>query len=358
MNITSGKIHAAQKVVIYGPEGIGKSTLAAQFPNPIFIDTEGSTKHLDVRRFDKPSSWTMLQEQCRYVRDKRVACSTLCIDTADWAESLCSDYICSNAGKKSIEDFGYGNGYTYLGEEFGRLLNLLQEVVDAGINVVVTAHAAMRKFEQPDEMGSYDRWEMKMGIKKTEKRTAALLREWADMVLFVNYKTFVIAADDKGKKHKAQGGQRVMYTTHHACWDAKNRVGLPDELPLDYTAIAAYIPDICSGTPSGMPVAFPAAPQAAAQEVIEYLDEITDEQHTPPQTQETPSVSIPKALADLMTLHNVTAREIQNIVALRGYYPEDTPIDRYDADFVNGVLVGAWEQVFNMIKQYREVPFQ
>lgn len=352
MNITSGKIQAAQKVVIYGPEGIGKSTLAARFPNAIFIDTEGSTKHLDVRRFDRPSSWTMLLEQCRYVRDKKVSCGSLCLDTADWAESLCSDHVCSKAGKKSIEEFGYGNGYTYLGEEFGRLLNLLDEVVDAGINVVVTAHAAMRKFEQPDEMGSYDRWEMKLGIKKTEKRTAALLREWADMVLFVNYKTFVIATDDKGTKHKAQGGQRVMYTTHHPCWDAKNRVGLPDELPLDYSSIAAYIPDLSGGEA-------PAAETATDKktETIEYLDEITDTGHTPPPAQEMPSVNIQRALAELMKQNGVTAEEIQNIVAIRGYYPADTPIDKYDSDFVNGVLVGAWEQVFGMVKQYREVPF-
>ena len=59
MNITSGVIASAQKVVVYGPEGIGKSTFASQFPRPLFIDTEGSTKKLNVQRFDKPSSCGM-----------------------------------------------------------------------------------------------------------------------------------------------------------------------------------------------------------------------------------------------------------------------------------------------------------
>ena len=65
MEIIRGKIHSAQKVVIYGPEGIGKSTFAAHFPNPLFIDTEGSTKSMDVARLKKPSSFSMLIEEIK-----------------------------------------------------------------------------------------------------------------------------------------------------------------------------------------------------------------------------------------------------------------------------------------------------
>lgn len=105
-------------------------------------------------------------------------------------------------------------------EEIGRFLNSLDELIELGINVVLTAHAQLRKFEQPDEMGAYDRWELKLG-KKTSSQISPILKEWADMILFVNYKTFSVATDDKGTKHKAQGGTRTMYTTHHPCWDAK-----------------------------------------------------------------------------------------------------------------------------------------
>ena len=174
MNITSGKIESAKKVVIYGPEGIGKSTFAAQFPNPLFIDTEGSTKYMDVRRMDKPTSWEMLRQELTYVKQNPQVCGTLIIDTIDWAEQLCIDDICSRYQKKGIEDFGYGNGYVYEKEEFGRFLNSLEEIVQAGVHVVLTAHAQMRKFEQPDEMGAYDRYEMKLG-KKTGSQISPLV---------------------------------------------------------------------------------------------------------------------------------------------------------------------------------------
>ena len=232
MNITKGKVHTAQKVVIYGPEGIGKSTFAAQFPEPLFVDTEGSTKKLDVARFDKPTSWTMLTDQINHVKQNPSACKTLVIDTVDWAEQLCIDDLCSRHQKKGIEDFGYGNGYVYEKEEFGRFLNSLEELIEKGINVVLTAHAQLRKFSQPDEIGEYDRWELKLG-KKTGSQISPLVKEWADMVLFANYKTFAVATDKEGKKFKAQGGQRIMYTQHHPCWDAKNRDGLPEEIPFE-----------------------------------------------------------------------------------------------------------------------------
>lgn len=114
MQVTRGKIERAQKVVIYGPEGIGKSTFAAAFPEPVFIDTEGSTNHMDVARLPKPSSWTMLLEQVKYVRANPSICRTLVIDTADWAEILCVNHVCSGKVLQngvvvtSIEDFGYG----------------------------------------------------------------------------------------------------------------------------------------------------------------------------------------------------------------------------------------------------------
>lgn len=157
MQIIRGKQKTALKVVVYGPEGIGKSTFAAQFPNPLFIDTEGGTKHMDVARTPKPTSWVMLLGLVKECIADPSLCGTLIIDTMDWAELLCSRYVCDKAQKKSIEEFGYGKGYTYLMEEFGSLLNTLNELVERGVNVVVTAHAKMRKFEQPDELGAYDR---------------------------------------------------------------------------------------------------------------------------------------------------------------------------------------------------------
>ena len=240
MEIIKGKIAGAKKVVVYGPEGIGKSTFASRFPDPVFIDTEGSTKDMDVSRFPKATSWAMLKEQISYVKTNPAICRTLVIDTIDWAEQMCIEFILNKYQKSGIEEFGYGNGYVYVKEEFGRFLNFLQDVVDASVNVVLTAHAQMRKFEQPDELGAYDRYELKLG-KKTSSQTSPLVKEWSDMLLFVNYKTYSVAADKDGKKHKAQGGTRTMYTSHHPCWDAKNRYGLPEEVAFDYQSIAHII---------------------------------------------------------------------------------------------------------------------
>lgn len=338
---------------MFGPEGIGKSTFAAQFPNAVFIDTEGSTYHMDVARTPEPSSWSMLLEQVKYFKANPQACGTLIIDTADWAERLCIEDICAKYKKDGIEDFGYGKGYVYLAEEFGRLLNLLEELVGIGINIVFTAHAQMRKFEQPDEMGAYDRWEMKL-----QKKTAPMVKEWADMVLFANYETTVVNVDGQGTqkgKNKVQGGKRVMYTSHHPCWDAKNRHGLPDKLPLDYSAIAHCIP--ARGTAP--------APQPAAQTPASSTPATKTELIQPPEQQQAPAAStpdqidplagLPKALADLMRTNGVTVAEIQQAVAKRGYYPADTPISNYDPGFVQGVLVRAWAQVFGTINQARSV---
>ncbi|HRC67590.1 MAG TPA: ATP-binding protein, partial [Bacteroidales bacterium] len=218
MELVKGPIQRAQKICLYGVEGIGKSYFASKFPNPIFIDTEDGTSHMDVIRTPKPSSWTMLMSQVEYFRFHPSELDTLVIDTLDWAEQLCVEHICSKNKKDGLESFGYGRGYTYLAEEFGRLLNSLSDLVDLGINVMVVAHATMRKFEQPDELGAYDRWEMKL-----QKKTAPMVKEWADIVLFANYKTYVVNVDGQGAEkgtNKARGGKRVMYTTHHPCWDA------------------------------------------------------------------------------------------------------------------------------------------
>lgn len=235
--ITKGKVKSAKKIVIYGPEGIGKSTLASKFPNPVFIDTEGSTKELDVARFPTPNSWndilTMVEDTAAEPQ-----CSTIIIDTADWAEQLCIKAVCQKAGVGGIEDFGYGKGYVYLQEAFSELLRSCDHCIDSGINVVFTAHAMMRKFEQPDEMGAYDRWEMKL-----TKKTAPMLKEWADMVLFCNYKTEVIT-DQNTKSKKATGGRRVMYAAHHPCWDAKNRFSLPDQMDMSFEPLEALFTNI------------------------------------------------------------------------------------------------------------------
>ncbi len=372
MEIARGVIKSAQKIVVYGPEGIGKSTFAAMFPGALFIDTEGSTKHMDVARLPKPYSWQMLLDDVNYVYVHPEVCGTLVIDTADWAEKLCSEDLCAKSQKAGIEDFGYGKGYVYLAEDFGKLLNTLEEIVNMGVNVVFTAHAQMRKFEQPDEMGAYDRWEMKL-----QKKTAPLLKEWADAVLFVNYQTYVVNVDGQGTakgKNKPQGGRRVMYTSHHPCWDAKNRYNLPPDVDFDYSVIAPFIPVKGSAAPveyttKVQPVQQQSVPSPAENKLINQPIQQqlqADSVQQPPTQQTVPEVAnedlscVPKALAALMKEKQVTLKEIQGAVSYKGYFPADTPFQAYPDEFISGVLIAAWPQVFNVIELLRskeDVPF-
>ena len=230
MNITQGKKTRAQKVVIYGPEGIGKTTLASQFPDPLFLDLEEGSSTMDVKRVDDIITWAQLGAVLtELVKDPSI-CRTVVIDTADKAEMLASNAVCQERNVKGIEDIGYGKGWQYLAEKMASMVAMCSLLIRKGVNMVIIAHAAMRKFEQPEEMGASDRWELKLS-----KKVAPLFKEWADMLLFLNYKTTV--AEAANGKAKAIGGERVVYASHHPCWDAKNRHGLPDMFPLDFETI-------------------------------------------------------------------------------------------------------------------------
>ncbi len=333
----------ALKIVVYGPEGIGKSTFASRFPRAVFEDTDGSTDHMDVTRAPKAQSWMELLAHVRYFIAHPEELSAYILDTGDWAELLCVKHVCALKQVQGVEDIPYGKGWVYAAEEFGKLLNLLEELKERGVHVVVNCHAQMRKFEQPDELGQYDRWELKLS-----RKDAPLIKEWADMILFANYQTTVVNVDGQGAakgKNKVQGGKRVMYTSHHPCWDAKNRFGLPEELPFDFAEIAHLVKPREGYVE--LPIPVPPAeetPAAAAEEA--------------PASTPAPRADIPPALAALMSANAVQPAEIQAVVAQRGYYPADTPISHYDPAFVSGVLVAAWPKVESMIMQNRtNVPF-
>ena len=339
LKLTAGRVQRPQKQVLYGVEGIGKTSLAAQTPDPLFIDTEGGTAHLDVRRLQKPETWDELIALIKEVAATPDVCRTLVLDTADWAEAMAVDYICQKFKQPGLESFGYGKGYTFLGEEFSQLLAACDEVIASGKNMVITAHARQRRVELPDETGGFDVWGLKLS-----KQSAPLLKEWPDDLLFLNYKTLVIATDSN--THKAQGGKRVIYTNHRPVFDAKNRHNLPDEMELSYVSIAPIFGDsaptsqTAPAAPTQPKPTSPATPKTAPQKLS-------------PVTPETL-----KTVTDMMTEANITAEEIQTLVAQKGHFPIETPIDQYPEQFVRGWLMRNWTQVVETIENDpNHVPF-
>lgn len=365
--INNGKIAQAQKVVIYGVEGIGKSTFASKFPKPLFIDLEGSTNNMDVDRLQTPSSWTIFGQMLDWVKREK-PCKTLIIDTADYLEEyLCKPYVVStipNANGqfvKNIESYGYGAGYKNLAEIWGKeFLNKASELVKEGINVVIIAHATQRRTDLPDQMGSYDRYELKL-----EKKTAALTKEWADLILFLNYQTeIIVTKDGMTKKNKGQGQKRVMYASHHAAYDAKNRHGLDEDYyTLDYNHIK-HIFD--TNEAKEKPKEEKIEESNVEETKIEEAKELTlneqiekdfeslksNENKRLPFDADPDDIALEqvknKELKELMMANHITVSQIQKAIHKRGHFPESTNINDLPKDYVDGVLIGA----FNQMKEF------
>lgn len=232
MKLTKGPQKCPVRAVIYSPEGRGKTTLASLLPAPVFIDVEGGTHQLDVVRCE-PSTWTEALAAVEDIaKNHAKEFKTVVFDTADWLERLCTQDLCARSGKKSIEDFGYGKGYTFLVEEFDRILKYAERLVSLGFNVVFLAHSKVVRTSPPDQTDGFDRYELKLS-----KQVAPLLKEWADLILFANVEMVMVTGSDG--KVKAQGGKaRVLHTVGTAAWDAKNRYGLPETLPMEKDALA------------------------------------------------------------------------------------------------------------------------
>lgn len=341
MQLTSGKVQKPQKVIIYGPEGIGKTTLANQFPAPVFIDIEGSTNSMDVKRLPC-HSWQDILEAVKYLKTQKHEFKTAVFDTADWAERHCVQYLCANANKTSIEDFGYGKGYTFLAEEFGRLLTSLNALVESGMHVIFVAHSTVKKMELPDEAGSFDHYEL-----KCTRQTSPLLKEWADAVLFVNYK--VTVTTDDNKRTKAIGGRkRIIHTQHTAAYDAKNRWGLPDqipfELPFDFGVFAKVL-----GENTSKPVVDPVVPPPARPKVEAMLKSGQAIPATPTGIQKDDT---PPVLLKLMEKSEVLISELERYCEGKSFIPKGGKLADIKKVILDQMVLPAnWTKVVKTIKQ-------
>lgn len=224
-NVIRGKQEKPLRVIVYGVEGVGKSTFAAQAPSPIFLCSEDGTAQLDIERFPTPRSWADVLEALRVLTYEDHDYKTLVIDTLDWLEPLCWAQVCAASGKHSIEDFGYGKGYVMAIELWRQFLSRL-EVLERTrkVNIIMVAHATVRRVDDP-YVGPFDRYRMKLHEKSSD-----LLREWVDAVLFARHE--VVATEKKGRPRGVSSGARLIHTQWTAAFDAKNRFDLPEILPL------------------------------------------------------------------------------------------------------------------------------
>ena len=318
MEIKKGIQNKPILCVVYGPEGIGKTTFVSKFPKPLFIDIEGSTNQLDVDRIENPGSLPLLEKTIKDCHSLTGKYETIIIDTMD--EKMFQEFVCQKHNKPNgILDFGWRNGFTAMAEELSRFLEKLTELRDKyGFNVCIVSHSKMRKMELPEESGRFDRWELDL-----VQELCAPIKKWADMVLFANYKILVTEVN---KKNKAVGGKRTLYTSHNPCWDAKNRYKLKAEVEFDFASIAHCFPKNKEQIPSET-VNPPTEKQVVTPEIYDCMTE----------------------LMKLMDANSVSEQEIQNIVHMKNYYPADTNIHNYKEDFIKGVLIAKWDKVLEAI---------
>lgn len=231
MKISSGKIDRSLRVVIYGPEGIGKSTLASTAPKPLFLDTERGSGHLDVTRVSVNSFADLkdaLETVVGLVKTKAFEYESLVLDTADNLWRLCADHVCAQGKKNSIEDFGYGKGYAMAFDTFRDVLHALDFINRHGVWIVVVSHAMVEKIAPPDA-AEYSKYCIKVSAPTKQAQAAReYLKEWCDCLLFAHYEVTV----NSEQKRAVGGAERILSTSSHPAWEAKNRVGLPEHLPM------------------------------------------------------------------------------------------------------------------------------
>lgn len=238
-NAIVGILDRSQRLVVHGPNGVGKSTFASQAPNAIFICAEDGTSHLDVTRFPAPDNWQDILDAIGVLYEQQHEYKTVILDSADWAEQMARDAICVENNVSSIEKIPYGKGWVFCQEKFSQLLKCFDALYAKGMNIIIVAHTTVKAFNDP-EHETYDRYSLKL-----DKRNDALLREWSDYVLFANWDTRINQKTDKmgnplpgleGKAKAKSFGKRLLFTQRSAAFDAKQRFAIPERLPLDWNA--------------------------------------------------------------------------------------------------------------------------
>lgn len=230
-NVVRGKRRRPPRVFVYGAEKVGKSTFAAGAPSPVFFGKDEGTDELDITRLPTPRSFADMMRGLDLViaSAQEQGWKTLVIDPINWLEVLVHRAVAAETGT----EFSAFEHATPALAKWRIFLEKLERVWDAGLGIVIVAHAAVKRVELPD-LPAYDRFEPAMS-----PRPAGLFLQWADAIMFARQETIV----RQGKKHERSKatttGYRVLLTEMQPSYLAGNRMGLPAELSLSWDAFEA-----------------------------------------------------------------------------------------------------------------------
>jgi len=227
---------AAPRVMVYGVEGIGKSTFGAGAPNPVYILTEDGLGSLNVDHFPLATSFQDVMDAISTLYKDNHAFETVVIDSLDWLEAIIQREI---EQKYDAKDLAYGKGALIAAERWREILDGLNALRnDKGMIVILIAHTTIKRFDSP-EVEPFDRYQPKL-----QERSNAVVREWADAVLFANYRT-IVKKDDVGFNQTSNRGistgERLLFTSERPAYMAKNRYNMPESIPLSWDAFAEAI---------------------------------------------------------------------------------------------------------------------
>jgi hypothetical protein len=222
--VTRGIIQRPELMLVYGPDGTGKTTLAAGAPAPLILGAEEGSNNLDVERLGIASLLEMKTTLSELVTEKHNH-KTLVLDSADWFEKIVWGNVIENWKPKiySIDEPGFGKGRVRAFEIWLEILPMITACRNHGMNVIILAHSKVKKFEDPQTPQGYDRYMLALQDGPNSD-VAGLLRQYVDTLLFMNTETLTTADD---KRRGFGEGQRVLYTERRPAFDAKNRDGLP-----------------------------------------------------------------------------------------------------------------------------------
>ncbi len=233
-NIRTTTKQKPPRITLYGVPGIGKTTFASTMPNPIFLLTEDGLGKNRPHHFDLATKFTKVMEYLTQLIEEDHDYKTIVIDSLDWLEPLIWDKACDDNNWKSIEQPGYGKGYTEVLKYWRTYIECLNTLRNQkGMIILQIAHNQIKRFESP-ETEPYDRHELKL-----HRKAADLILEHSDCCFFANYQMGTIKVQGKGgnARTKTVSGDPVVYCKQKPAYLAKNRYALPDYLPFKWADI-------------------------------------------------------------------------------------------------------------------------